>query len=122
MIVTGLIGALVQSSYKWGYFTFAMLALFYILYHLCFASLKHASFYGADVRGVFLRCGALTSVLWLLYPIAWGVSEGGNVISTNGEAIFCKSPSGIANNFANANDPPQTVFSMSWPSQYSALS
>lgn len=23
-------------------------------------------------------CGSLTAFLWILYPIAWGVSEGGN--------------------------------------------
>lgn len=28
--VTGLVGALVASSYKWGYFVFAMFALFFI--------------------------------------------------------------------------------------------
>lgn len=26
--------------------------------------------------------------LWFLYPIAWGLSEGGNVIGSDGEAIF----------------------------------
>lgn len=33
-------------------------------------------------------CGSLTAVLWILYPIAWGVCEGGNVISPDSEAIF----------------------------------
>jgi bacteriorhodopsin len=30
----------------------------------------------------------LTAILWILYPIAWGVCEGGNVISPNAEAVF----------------------------------
>jgi bacteriorhodopsin len=27
-------------------------------------------------------------MLWVLYPIAWVVSEGGNVISPNSESVF----------------------------------
>ena len=34
LVVVGLIGALVQSSYKWGYYTFGLIALFYIWYVL----------------------------------------------------------------------------------------
>jgi len=33
-------------------------------------------------------CGSLTSFLWFLYPIAWGICEGGNVISPDSEAVF----------------------------------
>lgn len=29
-----------------------------------------------------------TIFLWALYPIAWGLSEGGNVISPDSEAVF----------------------------------
>jgi bacteriorhodopsin len=28
------------------------------------------------------------TTMWLLYPIAWGVSEGGNVIPPDSEAVF----------------------------------
>lgn len=88
MIVTGLVGALVKSSYKWGYFVFAMFALFYILYHLVWEARRHASALGSDVGRVFLMCGSLTAFLWLLYPVAWGLCEGGNVISSDSEAVF----------------------------------
>ena len=30
LVITGLVGSLVASTYKWGYFTFGMVALFYI--------------------------------------------------------------------------------------------
>ncbi|KAF2438651.1 family A G protein-coupled receptor-like protein [Karstenula rhodostoma CBS 690.94] len=88
MIVTGLVGALVTSRYKWGFFTFGCFALFYILYHLGWESRRNANRYGNDVGKAFLFCGSLTSVLWLVYPIAWGVCEGGNVIAPDSEAIF----------------------------------
>ena len=32
MVVMGLVGALVPSTYKWGYFAFGTVALFYIWY------------------------------------------------------------------------------------------
>ncbi|WPH00960.1 Hypothetical protein R9X50_00379400 [Acrodontium crateriforme] len=88
MIVTGLVGALVSSSYKWGYFVFGCAALFYIIYVLGFEARKHANALGKDVGQAFLYCGALTTFLWTLYPIAWGVCEGGNIISPDSEAVF----------------------------------
>ncbi|KAJ4293257.1 hypothetical protein N0V90_008539 [Kalmusia sp. IMI 367209] len=88
MIVTGLIGALVVSSYKWGFFTFGCVALGYIVYHLAWESRRNANRFGSDVGRAFLFCGSLTSLLWILYPIAWGVCEGGNVISPDSEAVF----------------------------------
>jgi len=88
MIITGLVGALVASRYKWGYFTFAMVALFAIAWNIMFVARKHASVIGSDVSRVFLMCGVLTTFLWFLYPIAWGLSEGGNVIAPDSEAVF----------------------------------
>lgn len=88
MIVTGLIGALVETSYKWGYFVFGCFAMFYIFYQLGWEARIHANHLGNDIGKVFLMCGTLTLVVWMLYPIAWGVSEGGNVIAPDSEAIF----------------------------------
>lgn len=88
MIVTGLVGALVTSSYKWGYFVFGCFALFYIIYELAWVARLHARAMGGDISRVYLYCGALTTFLWILYPIAWGVCEGGNVITADSEAVF----------------------------------
>lgn len=49
---------------------------------------KHALAIGADVHRTYLICGVWTIFLWALYPIAWGLSEGGNVISPDSEAVF----------------------------------
>jgi len=88
MIITGLVGALVSSQYKWGYFVFAMFALFYIAYNVTMVSRKYAASLGPEVSRTYLMCGIWTIFLWFLYPIAWGLSEGGNVISPDSEAIF----------------------------------
>lgn len=88
MIVTGLVGALTSSTYKWGFWTFGTAALFFIAYELAIDGRRHANAHGGSVKSTFLRCGVLTLVLWFLYPIAWGLSEGANVIHPDSEAIF----------------------------------
>ena len=49
---------------------------------------RYAKALGDDVSRVFFMCGTLTAVLWVLYPVAWGICEGGNVIAPDSEAIF----------------------------------
>lgn len=88
MIITGLVGALVASSYKWGYFVFAMVALMGIAWNVCWVARKHAAVIGSDVSRTFLTCGVFTIFLWFIYPIAWGLSEGGNIIAPDSEAVF----------------------------------
>jgi len=88
MIVTGLVGALVSSGYKWGYFVFGCVGLLYIFYVLVWEARRNSAAIGKDVGKVFMICGSLTALLWWLYPIAWGVCEGGNVITADSEAVF----------------------------------
>ncbi|OLN93222.1 Protein FDD123-like protein 2 [Colletotrichum chlorophyti] len=88
MIVTGLVGALTRTSYKWGYWVFGMFAFFYVVYALVFDGRRHANALGGPIKKTFFNCGVLTIFLWFLYPIAWGLSEGGNVIHPDSEAIF----------------------------------
>lgn len=88
MVVTGLVGALVKSSYKWGFFVFGCAAFLFVAYSVVFEGRKYAKALGADVHRTYVLCGVWTIGLWCLYPIAWGLSEGGNVISSDGEAIF----------------------------------
>lgn len=88
MVITGLVGALVKSSYKWGYFTFGCVAFLFVAYTVVFEGRTHARALGADISKVYTICGVWTISLWFLYPIAWGLCEGGNVISSDSEAIF----------------------------------
>ncbi|TBU50698.1 heat shock protein 30 [Dichomitus squalens] len=87
VVVTALVGALVRSTYKWGYFALGLGALCYIWYVL----LGHApaSFAAGGVMRKGYRGGAFyLSFLLLIYPIAWGVCEGSNTVSPTGEFIF----------------------------------
>lgn len=88
MIITGLVGALVSSSYKWGYWAFGTAAMFYIFYILYVPGLKSSTSLGPDYKKSYLVSTSILVVLWCLYPLAWGLAEGSNVISPTGEAIF----------------------------------
>ncbi|KAG0650256.1 opsin like protein [Hyphodiscus hymeniophilus] len=88
MVITGLVGALVASSYKWGYFVFAMVALFFIAFNVCWVGLQQARVLGQNIGKTYMICAVWTIALWFIYPIAWGLCEGGNIISPDSEAVF----------------------------------
>lgn len=62
--------------------------MFGVFWQLAVVGRASAARLGRDVHRVYVSCGVLTLFVWLLYPVAWGVCEGGNVISANYEAIF----------------------------------
>ncbi|KAI9635180.1 uncharacterized protein MKK02DRAFT_26856 [Dioszegia hungarica] len=88
MIITGLVGALVASSYKWGYYVFGNLALFYILWVLFGPARTSAGAIGPAYKRSFTSSAAVLSFLWFLYPIAWGIADGASVIHPDSEMIF----------------------------------
>lgn len=87
MVVIGLVAALFRSSYKWGYFTFGCVALSYILYTLVWEARRRANLMGKNLGRVFYYPSCLTSFLLTLYPIAFGLCEGGDVISPDMQAV-----------------------------------
>lgn len=87
MVVTGLVGALVATSYKWGYYAIGNFAMFYIFWHI-FSGLKYAARIDKKVTFAYSLLSIWLVGLWIGYPIAWGLCEGGNIISVNGEMVF----------------------------------
>ncbi|KAK9350426.1 hypothetical protein V1505DRAFT_101864 [Lipomyces doorenjongii] len=87
-VVSALIGSLVSSTYKWGYFTLGVVAWFLVMYHLIFVARVSAKEQGSDVYRHFRVMLSGISFIWTLYPISWGLSEGGNVIAPDSEAAF----------------------------------
>jgi len=85
-VASWLSGALVRTNYKWGFFAFGTVA-----YFLLAASLLHVGGISAKRVGVTKHYYAITSwlvFLWLLYPIAYGLDDGGNKISVTSGFIF----------------------------------
>ncbi|PWN42434.1 family A G protein-coupled receptor-like protein [Ceraceosorus guamensis] len=88
MIITGLVGALVPSTYKWGYFTFGNVAMFGVFYVLYGPGLASARRHGGEIKKTYVTGAAILSFLWFCYPIAWGLCDGSNTISPAGEMVF----------------------------------
>ncbi|KAI0341716.1 heat shock protein 30 [Trametopsis cervina] len=88
VVVTGLVGALTSTRYKWGYFVMGVAALVYIWHMLLMHGRRSTFNGGTGVRSGFMRGASFVAFITMLYPIAWGVSEGGNVISPTREMIF----------------------------------
>lgn len=70
MIITGLIGALVQSTYKWGYYTMGCVAMFYVFWVIYGPGLKSAAHLGDDFKKAYLYSSLLLTILWTLYPVS----------------------------------------------------
>ncbi|KAI5961215.1 uncharacterized protein KGF55_004140 [Candida pseudojiufengensis] len=81
-----LIGGLIRSSYKWGYFTFAVVAQLFAIYLVCVD--LHHSFQSPTKSWLGNLIITFYIVVWILYPVCWGLSEGGNVIQPDSEAVF----------------------------------
>lgn len=62
-----------------GYFTLGMFFEFYIWWVLFGPARNTAHLLGSDVRSAFTKSAIFLSVLWALYPIAWGLADGSNV-------------------------------------------
>ncbi|KZT05427.1 heat shock protein 30 [Laetiporus sulphureus 93-53] len=88
VVITGLVGALVHSTYKWGYYTFGVSALFYIWFSLLWRAPSTTFADGGLVRrGYYLAAGYFSFML-ITYPICWACAEGGNVITVDSEMIW----------------------------------
>jgi len=85
-VVAWLSGALVATKYKWGFFAFGFWA-----YVILVASLLHPGRISAQRVGIWRDYAPLAgclSFLWLLYPIAWGLDDGGNKIKVTSGFIW----------------------------------
>jgi bacteriorhodopsin len=87
MIIGGLIGALTISQYKWGYFAFANAAMFMVFWTLYIPGLKSAGLLGKEFKKAYIISTGILSILWLLYPVAWGLADGSNQISPDGVSV-----------------------------------
>lgn len=58
------------------------------MYSLVWTPRGYAKALGREVQLAHIILACWISFLWMLYPICWGVSEGGNVIPPDSEFIF----------------------------------
>ncbi|KAI2630861.1 hypothetical protein GGR54DRAFT_173854 [Hypoxylon sp. NC1633] len=85
-VLTYLAAAYTPTSYKWGFFAFGTLAYVFLAMSTLNESREAAGRLGISRDYVVLAAWA--NLLWLLYPIAFGVSDGSGIISVTGGSIF----------------------------------
>lgn len=78
----------VTDTLRSGFYVFGCVAMFGVFWQLAVVGRESAKRLGRDVYKVYMMCGVLTLSIWLLYPVAWGLCEGGNVITANDEGVF----------------------------------
>jgi bacteriorhodopsin len=85
-VLNYLVAAYTTTSYKWGFFAFGTLAYIFLA-----MSTINESRESAEVLGIgrdYIILSGWVNLLWQLYPIAFGLSDGGQVISVTGGFIF----------------------------------
>ncbi len=85
-MVSYLVSSLTASNYKWGFFGFGTVAWAVLAYNTLFHGRTGATRVGVSRDHTFLA--GWVNLLWLIYPIAFGVSDGGNTIGVTPGAIF----------------------------------
>jgi len=88
MVLTGLFAAFGKSNgTKWGWYTMACVAYLVIVYQLAIPGRRAVKARSSATTKLFASLGLFTLVLWTLYPIVWGISDGARKWSVDTEII-----------------------------------
>ncbi|KAK9769856.1 hypothetical protein SCAR479_13457 [Seiridium cardinale] len=85
-IISYLVSAFTSSSYNWGFYAFGTAAWLILAWNTISYGRTGATRLGVSRDHTFLS--AWTNLLWLLWPIAFGVTDGGRVIGVTQTTIF----------------------------------
>jgi len=83
MIVSGLIGALVDGSDKWAFFGFSMLCFCPVIWFICSLRESIVDYY----KNAYTQVVSITAITWVCYPVVWILAEGTDMICAQAEAI-----------------------------------
>ncbi|KAK4139685.1 uncharacterized protein C8A04DRAFT_40519 [Dichotomopilus funicola] len=85
-VLTYLAAAYTTTNYKWGFFAFGTFS--WVI--LAMSTLNESRLLAArlGIGRDYVILAAWPNMLWLLYPVAFGLSDGGYVIGVTGSAIF----------------------------------
>jgi bacteriorhodopsin len=85
-IISYLCSAYTPTRYKWGFFTFGTVAYLLLAMQTLWGGRSSAT--RVQVGRDHTMLSAYINFLWLIYPIAFAISDGGNVISVTASLIF----------------------------------
>ncbi|KAH7153238.1 hypothetical protein EDB81DRAFT_790929 [Dactylonectria macrodidyma] len=85
-VISYLCSAYVATSYKWGFFAFGTVAWLLLAMQTLWTGRSSAT--RVNIHRDYISMAGWLNLLWMLYPIAFGVSDGGNVISVTKSLVF----------------------------------
>ncbi|KAI5927981.1 heat shock protein 30 [Camillea tinctor] len=85
-VISYLISAFTTSNYKWGFYAFGTIAWVLLAFNTLFTGSTAAKRVGVASDHTLLA--GWLNLLWLLYPIAFGLTDGGNRIGVTPGYIF----------------------------------
>lgn len=62
--------------------------MFYIFWVLVGPGRRSAYAISKEAGGAYIKSTIVLLVIWVLYPVCWGLADGGNVITTDSEMVF----------------------------------
>ncbi|GAA6051590.1 hypothetical protein JCM3770_003486 [Rhodotorula araucariae] len=87
-IVCYLIGALIPTRYKWAFFTSGTVSLLYAVWSFVHPGRRSARNLGAEHDRSYFGHATALAFFFLIYPVVWGLSEGGNVLRVASEMFW----------------------------------
>jgi len=88
MIVTGLFGSLsIGNSGRWGWFSLGCVAFMPVLWLILFDFQRYIKV-RPEINRAYQTQVWYLAILWILYPIVWGLGTGAQVISTDAETVW----------------------------------
>jgi len=88
MILTGLFAAFSgNDAQKWGWYTIACIAYLTIVYQLALNGRAAAANKDGKTKAFFGAIAGFTLILWTIYPIIWGIADGGRVVGLDAEIV-----------------------------------
>ncbi|CCK71540.1 Mrh1p KNAG_0H01270 [Huiozyma naganishii CBS 8797] len=87
-VVSFLIGILVHSQYRWGYYTFGCICMFIACISVMTTTRNIAKRKGGELYTCFTYYFGICMFFWFIYPLIWGLCEGGNVLNNDAEQIW----------------------------------
>jgi bacteriorhodopsin len=85
-IIAYLVAAYTATNYKWGFFAFGTVALLFLMLSMFLHGLRSANRVG--IKTDYLALSSWLTLLWVLYPISWALSDGGNYIGVTPSFIW----------------------------------
>lgn len=88
MILTGLFAAYGKSDgQKWGWYAWACIAFLVIIYQIGFNGRQTVASKDSKTKAFYGAIAGFTLILWTVYPIIWGIADGGRVVGLDAEII-----------------------------------